>query len=498
MFFFRTSNPRSRKSRCVAPFRSTKNRRLRLGWEALEARTVLSTVSWINASGGDWSTPANWSGDAVPNVTQDAIINIAVSGPITIDSADAAHSLTDTSASLDLTGGSLSLAAASSVSQNVTISVHSVLASAGNLTIAGTLSESGGVLTGGGTVTVNGLLTWTGGTMSGSGTTLAEGGLQLGDAAHSDIESLGARTFQNAGAATWASKDTLDQSANSIFENLAHATLTVQSGVTWNAVNGSLDNQFQGTLTVKAGTGSASFNGFLSNEGDLEVKSGTLLLEASGTVTGNTLVDAGATIQFGGTQYEFQLGAGLTGQGTVTFGAPFARPDTIFDAGSAYSFSGATNIQAGATAVFDAIASTETLNESGGDLGGSGTFTVAGMDTWTGGTMSGSGITNSLGGVTLGASGATQHNETLAGRLLLNAGAGVWYGPDVLTQEESSTFLNYSNATLKITGGATWGYDSLANDPLGTFENNGAIIVAGGSAPTVVQPYFINSGKVEV
>ncbi len=168
-------------------------------------------MNWTSASGGNWNNPAYWSDGAVPNATQDAVINIAVTGPIMITSADIAHSLTDTTASLDLAGGSLSLAAASSVSQNVTISVYSVLASSGNLTVAGALSESGGVLTGSGTVTVDGLLTWTGGTMSGSGTTLAEGSLQLGTAAASDSESLAARTLQNAGSATWASTDTLDR-----------------------------------------------------------------------------------------------------------------------------------------------------------------------------------------------------------------------------------------------------------------------------------------------
>ena len=58
------------------------------------------------------------------------------------------------------------------------------------------------------------------------------------------------------------------------------------------------------------------------------------------------------------------------------------------------------------------------------------------MTTWTGGTMSGSGITNALGGLSLGASGDTGDIETLAGRTLINAGTGVWYGPDTLTQEE--------------------------------------------------------------
>jgi len=497
MYLFRKNNKRFSKSRTVARCRPSHCCRLPLLLEALGARTVLSTVSWTNPAGGDWSTGANWSGGVVPNVTQDTVINIPVSGPITIDSANAVHSLTDTTASLDVTGGSLSLAAASSISKNVTIS-GGVLTSAGNLTLDGTLNESAGLLTGGGTVTVDGLLTWTGGTMSGSGTTLANGGLQLGaNDGNSYTESLDVRTLENAGSATWASTDALSQSAGSIFQNLAHATLTVQSGVTWNADDGTLENQYQGTVTVDAGTGTASFNGFFTNEGDLEVSSGTLFLAGSGSVTGNTKVDAGATLQLGGTQYVFNSGAGLTGQGTVTFGIPVTNPTTIFEAGSSYSFSGATIIQNNATVVFDATASTSTLNESSGNLGGSATLTVAGLTTWTGGTMSGSGITSALGGLSLGASGDTSDSETLAGRMLISAGAGVWYGPDVLNQGEDSTFLNYSNATLQIVGGGTLVADTTL-DSSGTFENNGAIIVADGSASTLVQTYFINSGTVEV
>ncbi len=113
--------------------------------------------------------------------------------------------------------------------------------------------------------------------------------------------------------------------------------------------------------------------------------------------------------------------------------------------------------------------------------------------------MSGSGITQCLGGTLyLGASGVTGDSETLAGRTLINAGAGVWYGPDTLIQEESSTFLNYSNATLEIEAGGTWGFDYGAPDPSGTFDNNGTLIVADGSASTLVQTYLVNSGTVEV
>lgn len=212
MLSVRKNDRRSNKSRTVVPCQPTYRRRLPLLLEALEPRTLLSTVSWTNPAGGDWSTAANWAGGVVPNVTQDAKITIPVSGPITIDSADAAYSLTDTTASLDITDGSLSLAAASSISKNLALA-GGILSATGNVTVGGTLTESDGVLTGGGAVTVDGLLTWTGGTMSGSGTTLASGGLQLGQSdGNSYTESLDARTLENAGSATWASTDALSQS----------------------------------------------------------------------------------------------------------------------------------------------------------------------------------------------------------------------------------------------------------------------------------------------
>jgi hypothetical protein len=503
MFVSRKTRRRSEAFRTTVRRRAGGGRRLTPSLEGLEARTVLSTVSWTNPAGGDWNTATNWSTGVVPNFTQDAMIAIPVSNPIVIDSANAVNSLTDSTASLELTGGSLSLAATSSVGENVTISSGAVLTSAGNLTVGGTLNQSSGVLTGAGTVTVNGLLTWTGGAMSGPGTTVAAGGLQLGLDGKSSTESLDARTLQNAGSATWTSTDILTQNAHSLFQNLAHATLTVQSGATLTGT-GTLDNQGQGMITVAAGTGTASFGTDYTNEGNLEVSSGTLFMGGSGSLTGNTVVDAGATLQFGGTQYNFNLGAGVTGQGTVTFGAPFTSPATTFESGSAYSFSGATIVQDGAIVVFDATASTSTLNESSGVIGGSGTLTVATMATWTGGTMSGSGITQCLGGLSLGASGDTGDSETLAGRMLINAGAGVLYGPDRLTLGEDSTFLIGSsnpgpNPTLQFVGGGTVAAATLEGlDATSTFENNGAITVADGTASTVVVPDFVNSGTVEV
>ena len=185
----------------------------------------------------------------------------------------------------------------------------------------------------------------------------------------------------------------------------------------------------------------------------------------------------------------------------MTFGAPFADPDTTFDSGSGYSI-GTTNIESGATGSRSTFcaASTHNLNQSGGNLGGSGLLTVgSGTTTWTDGTMSGSGITQCLGGTLyLGASGVAGDSETLAGRTFINDGSGVWYGSDMLTQEGTSTFLNDSNATLVIENGGTWGYGIGASDPSGTFDNNGTVTVADGSASTLVQTYLVNSGTIAV
>jgi hypothetical protein len=42
----------------------------------LEERTVLSTITWVSSSGGDWDTPSNWSSSpALPGPSDDVVIN---------------------------------------------------------------------------------------------------------------------------------------------------------------------------------------------------------------------------------------------------------------------------------------------------------------------------------------------------------------------------------------------------------------------------------------
>ena len=54
----------------------------------------MATVSWISATGGDWSTGANWQGGMVPGAADDVLINITKAETITVSTMQLAHSVT--------------------------------------------------------------------------------------------------------------------------------------------------------------------------------------------------------------------------------------------------------------------------------------------------------------------------------------------------------------------------------------------------------------------
>ena len=121
------------------------HRRLRI--EALEQRQLLSTVAWTGGGNdSNWDNPQNWNTQAVPAAGNDVVIDTGSSAAtVTINTGDAesVNSLTtggnDT---LSITGGSLTVAA--------------------NSTLGGSLAMTGGSLTASGegiTLTVNGSTT---------------------------------------------------------------------------------------------------------------------------------------------------------------------------------------------------------------------------------------------------------------------------------------------------------------------------------------------------
>jgi len=103
--------------------------------ERLEDRTLLSTISWINTSGGDWDMPANWSGSVVPTSTDDVVINLPGITVTHGSGTDSVNSVTSQDPIL-LNGGSLAIASASTINNSLTVS-------GATLDVTGTLSVNG-------------------------------------------------------------------------------------------------------------------------------------------------------------------------------------------------------------------------------------------------------------------------------------------------------------------------------------------------------------------
>src|SRR5580692_3510742 len=78
----------------------------RLHLEELEARLAPANITWTGGAGTfNWGDAQNWFGGVVPGASDNAIINIVVSSPITITGTQSINSLTDTTASLVLSSG---------------------------------------------------------------------------------------------------------------------------------------------------------------------------------------------------------------------------------------------------------------------------------------------------------------------------------------------------------------------------------------------------------
>jgi RHS repeat-associated protein len=424
------------------------SQRFRPRLEVLEDRTLLSTVSWSNPLGGDWNVASNWSAGRLPGATDDVVINTAVSGPITYSTGTSTiHSLADTTASLIISGGSLSLTATSSDAKDFTV--------------------SGGTLAGSGNLTVTGMTTLTNGAMTGTGTTLAQGGLII-----SGNNTLDGRSLVNAGIAT--------ESPGQLHA-IHGAVLTNQAGATWDlrggdVIGGGAFNN-AGMLTAENG-GIFALNNLAT--GSVLAHSGTLYL-SGGNSFGSFSVSAGATLNFSGAN-SLNAGSSVSGAGTVMF-----QPGTTTVRG-AYDVSGQTWVNDGTVDFSSATPSiTGTLKLRTGQLAGSGIVTVTGLTTWEAAIMTGTGTTVAQGGLA-----ATGQYLPLIGRTLVNAGSATQLGS-----------ISLSGAIVTNQPGATWelqGNSAIiqASGTVGAFTNAGTLKQSAGSHSIGVAFNNASTGSVAV
>src|SRR5262249_8858225 len=139
--------------------------------------------------------------------------------------------------------------------------------------------------------------------------------------------------------------------------------------------------QNDGTFRITGGTQPATVNITLanSNTGLIDVKAGTLVLQAGGTLGGSIQSAAGTTLQLSSGSDTVPAGASLS---VPTVQCPGATVD-----GRGTDAAAATVLNAGKVP-FESSTTLNSLAVSGGILETAGDLTVTGLLSWSGGTMS--------------------------------------------------------------------------------------------------------------
>jgi hypothetical protein len=400
--------------------------------QQLEDRTVPTTFTWQGNNGDLWTDGTKWDQGTAPTTGSDVVINNSTT-PNYNTTVEINTLALSAASGLNISGGTLTIDAASTLNGSVALSAGS-LAANGTASLAGTTTWTGGELS------ATGAASWTN-----TGTILLNG---------ANTEFL-TGTLNNSGTITQSNSNTLLIDASStlnnsgLFDILQSGTGFQTNGLSGWAINNS------GTFQKSAGSGTSVFGGVPFNNasgGIVNVTAGTLSLNGGGTDTGGTFtVSGGATLDLTG-------GSSPTLTGTYTG-----------------SGAGIVSLASG-TLVIGAAGATFNF--------------PAGLFQWTGGTINASAgtLTNkaSTGFITLNGTGTEFLSGTLA-----NAGTITQTTPgsgNNILAFNSGAVLNNSglydvqqNSTaLQTNGGSGWSFNNLA---AGTFQksagtgttNNGAL-----------------------
>ena len=416
-------------------------RRYQLVAEALEPRQLLATVNWISATSGSWDAAANWSTNAVPGTNDDVVINVSGATPtVTISSnVESIHSITADDP-LAISGGSLSVAANSSISGGLSMTGGSLTASGSGVsfTVTGTTTVPGASLyaQGGSVLALPGLTSYSG------------GGLLV----HSTLSASGANSLLS-------------------LPNLQTITVAaeygsyVQVGPTQGGdVELPALTQITGPAYLSSSNGSGTLNvpdlSSFTGGGTISDSGGTLSLPALTNASGSTLQIGGGTTmtlptltQGDGANLEVSEGASLALPGLTSYSeagcsstplSPHRAPNSLLSLPNLQTITAATDygsyIQVGPSSGGDVelpavIQMTGPAYLSSSD--GSGTLNVPGLSSFTGGgTISDSGGTLSLPALT-NASGST-----------LQIGGGTTMTLPTLTQGDGANFEVSDGSTL--------------------------------------------------
>jgi outer membrane autotransporter protein len=478
------------------------------------------TNSWISSTAGSWFTPANWSLAALPTLGDDALItnnttviiqgataatasNVLVeNGGVTVGNVSAGTLTVDNEISVGALGApstlTLNLGTISFNTLSVGLSGTYSDTTFGTLVLTGSdptiqmagsvnvvvnsqITGTSGLVKGGlGTLTLAGNNTYSGGTTIDTGTLRVGNGGTLGSLGSGDVTNNGALIFNRSNTIAVSNAisgvGTLTQAGAGTLTLLGTNTY---SGTTF--INAGTLQVGDGGTTGSLGTGAVSNNSVLVfNRSDSVIVSnaiagagaltqtgaGTLILAATNTYSGSTFISAG-TLQVGDGGTTGSLGTGAVSNNSMLV---FNRSDSL--------------------AVSNAISGTGSLTHAGAD-----TLTLAGNNTYSGGTVIDAGTLQvGAGGASgsLGSGGVTNNGVLVFNRsdnivvtnLIAGLGSLIQAGTNSLILSNVNT---YSGGTFVNNGGTLAVRDSHAlgsgdlNLISGTLRANAMVIELGGS-----------------
>ena len=306
-----------------------------------------STVSWINAAGGNWSDGANWSTGVAPTASDLVAIDLAGTYTVTLDvnatvaglqigGASGVQTLTAVSRTLTVNGPT-SIGALGAVLLQI-----SSLAGSGVFTNAGTLTMAGGDLGANGSFVNQGLVVAQGTSqiLRPSVTFAAGGTVRVqGNAAFAAGSLALTSGTTNAGVIELTSADagyaaTVSGSLAGILVNLAGGEIRSLAGAGGaRSISAQVDNQ--GSITVSAALSFVRASSDHVNSGTIDLTNGNLTVTQAATTpsftnTGAITIGSGRTWTVNGGTLDLALGT-VSGAGRLTiFGATLAfDPGTL-------------------------------------------------------------------------------------------------------------------------------------------------------------------------
>jgi hypothetical protein len=437
---------------------------------------------WVNASGGNWNDPANWSQGVVPGPEDSAVIDLDGNYTVTLNA--------DATVRRFILGGS-------SGNQRLLINGRTLtLHEESSVETHGLLQFSSGTIAGTGRLVIRGELIWSGGLMTGVGMTELAGGATATISGGADKILRNGRRLLNRTTLTVSGGRLILDNLNTegaTLENLGTLNVTDGANIHWNNFSNARPVSFinAGTFSKTGLDTQTDITTPFNNSGVVNLSEGTLRF-AEGILHTGTLTFAVETVlRFNGGSYLLAEGSLLSGAGQWRLESGNAQIEETLDV------TGPVTLTGGNWA-FNADQTFGAYSQSGGELQGTGRVTVTESFAWTSGLMLDSGVTELAEGGTATISGGADKILRNGRRLLNRTTLSVSGGRLILDNLNTAGATLENLGTLNVTDGANVHWNNFSFARPVSFINAGIFNKTGVATQTDITSPFHNSGVVNL